>query len=75
MGFKQEKRTTMPAKVTYGFFIHIIHVMDKLLKCSDRAVAYGTWCMSEWPTTQRAAFLAGCLMNRFVQVSGAPIVQ
>jgi hypothetical protein len=42
VGFKQEKRTTMPAKVTYRFFIHIIHAMDKLLKCSDRAVAYGT---------------------------------
>jgi hypothetical protein len=75
MGAEQEKRSTMPAKVTYGFSIGITHIMDRLLKCSEPAVDYGTWCMSECLTTQRAAFLGGCLMNRFVQVSDAPIVQ
>jgi hypothetical protein len=75
MGIKQEKRSTMPAKVTYGFFIRIIHIMDRHLKCSEPAVDYGTWCMCECLTTRRAAFLRGCLMNRFVQASGAPIVQ
>jgi hypothetical protein len=75
MGVREEKRSTMPAKVTYGFFIRITHIMDRLLKCSELAAGYGTWCMSECQTTQRAAFLLGCLMNRFVQASGAPIVQ
>ena len=75
MGTEQEKRSTMPAKVTYGFFIRITHIMDGLLKYSERAVGHGTWCMSECRTTRRAAFLRGCLMSRFVQVFGAPIVQ
>jgi hypothetical protein len=75
MGVREEKRSTMPAKVTYGFFIRITHIMDRLLRCSELAVGYGTWCMSECLTTRRAAFLRGCLMNRFVQASGAPIVQ
>ena len=35
MALEQDKRSTMPAKVTYGFFIRIIHIMDRLLKCSD----------------------------------------
>jgi hypothetical protein len=72
---RKEKRSTMPAKVTYGFFIRITHIMDRLLKCSERAVGYGTWSMSECLTTRRAAFPGGCLMNRFVQASAAPIVQ
>ena len=75
MGTEQDKRSTMPAKVTCGFFILITHIMGGLLKYSERAVRYGTWCMSECLTTRRAAFLRGCLMNRFVQAFGAPIVQ
>jgi hypothetical protein len=42
MGFEQDKRSTMPAKVIYRFFIRITHIMDRLLKCSERAVDYGT---------------------------------
>ena len=36
MALCKDKRSTMPAKVTCGFFIRIIQIMDKLLKCSDR---------------------------------------
>jgi hypothetical protein len=42
MGLCEDKRSTMPVKVTCGFSIHIIHIMDRLLKCSDRTEAYGT---------------------------------
>src|SRR6516162_5101250 len=47
--------------------IPIIHIMDKLLKCSERTEAYATWCISECRTTRRAAFLRGCLMKPFVR--------
>jgi hypothetical protein len=37
-----------PQRLLTGFlsFIRTIHIMDKLLKCSDRAEDYGTWCIS-----------------------------
>ena len=38
----KDKRSTMLVKVIYGFSIHIIHIMDRLLKCSDRTEGYGT---------------------------------
>ena len=73
MGLKQDKRSTMPAKVTCGFFIRIIHVMDRLLKCSDRMEGHETWCISECQTTPHEVFPRGCLMKRFVQVFGTLI--
>jgi len=75
MDLRQDKRSTMPVKVTYGFFIRIIHIMDRLLKCLELMGGYGTWCISECLTIRRAAFLRGCLMNRFVRVFGALIVR
>ena len=64
----------MPAKVTYGFSIRITHIMDRHLKCSEPAVDYGTWCMCECLTTRRG-IPAWMFDDRFVQASGAPIVQ
>ena len=75
MGVREEKRSTMPAAVTYGFFIRIIPVLDRLLKCSEPPEVYETWCMCGCLTTRHAAFLHGCLMNRFVRASDALIVR
>jgi len=43
MNLRKDKRSTMPAAVTYGFFIHIIHILDNLLKCLDPLEVYETW--------------------------------
>jgi hypothetical protein len=65
----------MPAAVTYGFFIRIIPISDKLLKCLDPLEVYETWSMCGCQTMQHAAFLRGCLMKLFVRAFGALIVR
>ena len=71
----QDKRSTMPAAVTYGFFIRIIPVLDKLLKCLDPLEVYETWYMCGCQTMRHAAFLHGCLMKLFVRAFGALITR
>jgi len=58
MGLRQDKRFTMPAKVYFGVLIRIIHILGRLLKCSDRTEGYGTSCLSECQTT-RQVFTCG----------------
>ena len=75
MDLRKDKRSTMPAAVTYGFFIRIIPVLDKLLKCLDPLEVYETWYMCGCQTMRHAAFLHGCLMKLFVRAFGALITR
>jgi hypothetical protein len=75
MGLCQDKRSTMPATVTYGYFIPIIPILDKLLKCLDPLEVYEIWYMCERQTMRHAAFLHGCLMKLFVRAFGALITR
>jgi Protein kinase domain len=71
----QSKRSTLPATVSYEFFIRITLSPNKFWKCLAPLEVCGIWCMCGCQTMQHAAFRRGCLMRQFARASVTQILQ
>jgi hypothetical protein len=75
MGFNQSKRSTLPATVSYEFFIRITLFHNKFWRCLELLEVCEIWCMCGCQTMQHVAFRRGCLMKQFVGASVTQILR